>query len=106
MEILYDFFCHSDIDYSYVYDNLHIFKWDSLHLEKFYDVIFIDSYEADISIYEKLSKKVNLTIAIDDYERINYPTKVIINFAAKADETFFKKEKKKGVFIRGGVYSY
>jgi spore coat polysaccharide biosynthesis predicted glycosyltransferase SpsG len=99
-----DFFLHSDIDYSYVYDNLHIFKWDSLHLEKFYDVIFIDSYEADISIYEKLSKKVNLTIAIDDYERINYPTKVIINFAAKADETFFKKREKEKEYLLGVEY--
>jgi len=99
-----DFFLDSDIDYSYIYSDLHIFKWNNLLLEDFYDVIFIDSYEADEKIYESLAKCSKFSVAIDDYERINYPAKMIINFAAKADEIFFKKRESEKEYLLGLDY--
>ncbi len=95
------FFLDSDIDYSYIYDSLYTFEWDKLLLKEFYDVIFIDSYEADVRMYQKLDKSAKLSIAIDDYERISYPTNVIINFAAKADKIFFKKRENKKEYLLG-----
>ena len=82
-----------------------MFRWDDFLFEDLlYDVIFIDSYEADESIYQKLTKCSRFTIAIDDYKRINYPTKIIINFAVEAEKIFFNKKEKEKKYLLGLDY--
>lgn len=87
-----DFFLDSDIDYRYIFDNLQYFEWSNFILQKTYDVIFIDSYEANLLIYKLISKSTKIPIYIDDYERLPYPKGIIINFAPNAKEIFFKNK--------------
>jgi UDP-2,4-diacetamido-2,4,6-trideoxy-beta-L-altropyranose hydrolase len=54
-------------------------SFDSLSPIKTNDIAIIDSYLADENIYKQLAKYFNKVIAIDDYNRINYPVDVIIN---------------------------
>jgi spore coat polysaccharide biosynthesis predicted glycosyltransferase SpsG len=102
--IFIDFFLETDINYDYKFDNLIYFKWEDLKINKFYDAIFIDSYEADISIYEFLSQKSKISIYIDDYERMIYPKGIIINFAPDAKELFFKNKKDENDYLLGIDY--
>lgn len=97
-------FLDSDINYDYKFKNLTYFKWEELNINIHYDVIFIDSYEATEDIYNTLQKKTNLVIYIDDYERINYPKGIIINFAPDSKELFFKNRNKDSEYLLGLDY--
>lgn len=97
-------FLDSDINYDYKFKNLTYFKWEELNINIHYDVIFIDSYEATEDIYNTLQKKTNLGIYIDDYERINYPKGIIINFAPDSKELFFKNRNKDSEYLLGLDY--
>lgn len=102
MEI--NFFLDSDINYDYKFNNLSYFKWDELNVNVYYDAIFIDSYEATEEMYNKLQKKTNLGIYIDDYERINYPKGIIINFAPDSKKIFFKNKNESSEYLLGLDY--
>ena len=67
-------------------------------------MIFIDSYEATEDIYNTLQKKTNLVIYIDDFERIDYPKGIIINFAPDSKELFFKNRNKNSEYLLGLDY--
>ncbi len=97
-------FLDSDINYDYKFKNLTYFKWEELNINIHYDVIFIDSYEATEDIYNTLQKKTNLGIYIDDYERIDYPKGIIINFAPDSKELFFKNRNKDNEYLLGIDY--
>lgn len=99
-----NFFLDSDINYDYKFKNLTYFKWEELNINIHYDVIFIDSYEATEEIYNTLQKKTNIGIYIDDYERINYPKGIIINFAPDSKELFFKNKNKNSEYLLGLDY--
>lgn len=43
------------------------------------DIVIIDSYLADISLYEKISKKVSLVVYLDDNNRLKYPNGIVVN---------------------------
>lgn len=83
-----EFFLDSDIDYSQSFAGIKPFKWDRVNCTTTYDIIFIDSYEADISQYNKLQSHSQLCVYIDDFQRLSYPAGIIINFAPKAPEMF------------------
>ena len=97
-------FLDSDINYDYKFKNLTYFKWEELNINIHYDVIFIDSYEATEDIYNNLQKKTNLVIYIDDFERIDYPKGIIINFAPDSKELFFKNRNKNSEYLLGLDY--
>lgn len=97
-------FLDSDIKYDYKFKNLTYFKWEELNINIHYDVIFIDSYEATEDIYNNLQKKTNLVVYIDDYERIDYPKGIIINFAPDSKELFFKNKNKNSEYLLGLDY--
>lgn len=97
-------FLDSDINYDYKFKNLTYFKWEELNINIHYDVIFIDSYEATEDIYNTLQKKTNLGIYIDDFERIDYPKGIIINFAPDSKELFFKNRNKDNEYLLGIDY--
>lgn len=99
-----NFFLDSDINYDYKFKNLTYFKWEELNINIHYDVIFIDSYEATEDIYNTLQKKTNLGIYIDDFERIDYPKGIIINFAPDSKELFFKNRNKDNEYLLGIDY--
>ncbi len=88
-----DFFLDSDISFDYKFDDLKYFSWDKFFLDKKYDVIFMDSYEADYKIYENISKNSKVAVYIDDYKRLDYPKGIIINFLPDASNVFYKDKK-------------
>lgn len=96
-----DFFLDSDINYSYICQDIQYFNWKSFSLDNNYDIIFIDSYEANFDIYTTIQKHAKIAIYIDDYGRLNYPQGVIINFAPDSNELFFNKKKQKHTYLLG-----
>ncbi len=98
------FFVDSDIDFSYKFNDITCFKWADFRIVGKYDIIFIDSYEADILIYEKVSNSCKLAVFIDDYCRLDYPKGVILNFAPDAQEQFFKLKETKHTHLLGLNY--
>ena len=99
-----DFFLDSDIDFSYKFNDLKSFTWDNFELQKKYDVIFIDSYEATLTIYQEASNNSKIAIFLDDENRLNYPKGVIINFAPDANEKFFSKKDENKSYLLGLDY--
>ena len=98
------FFLDSDINYDDKFTDINYFQWDSFQLMQEYDIIFIDSYEADIKIYESIVKKCKVAVYIDDFSRLKYPKGVILNFAPDAREVFFKEEMEKYTYLLGLKY--
>lgn len=61
-----------------------IFNWTKnerklLEKIKKADVVIVDSYLANIGLYEKISKTVKLSVYYDDNNRIEYPCGIVIN---------------------------
>lgn len=98
------FFLDSDIDFSYKFSDLRPFIWDEFHIDDTYDIIFIDSYEASIDIYNTIAKSALVPVFIDDYGRLEYPKGVIINFAPDAQELFFRDKNPKNKYLLGIEY--
>ena len=99
------FFLDSDINFDHKFNNINYFKWREFSLlEKYYDIIFIDSYDADISIYNKIFRACKIAVYIDDYKRLDYPKGVILNFAPDAKEVFFKQKNDKYKYLLGLKY--
>ncbi|MFZ3053678.1 MAG: hypothetical protein WA099_09745 [Sulfuricurvum sp.] len=102
--IIGSFFLDSDIDFSYKFSDLHPFIWGEFHIDDTYDIIFIDSYEASIDIYNTIAKSARVPVFIDDYGRLEYPNGVIINFAPDAQELFFHDKNPKNLYLLGVDY--
>lgn len=43
------------------------------------DIVVVDSYLANMEIYKNISKKTNLTVYIDDNNRLDYPKGIVVN---------------------------
>ncbi len=99
-----DFFVDSDINFDEKMPNLQYFTWETLELTKHYDIIFIDSYIADIEIYTILQKSSQLCVYLDDFARLEYPQGLIINFAPDAQELFFQEKKAGYSYLLGLDY--
>lgn len=69
----------------------------------FYDIIIIDSYKQPVSTYSTFSKLTSLLVVIDDYNRIDYPARVIINPTPKID-FIYKKDKDK-IYLLGEKFT-
>ncbi|WP_457642746.1 UDP-2,4-diacetamido-2,4,6-trideoxy-beta-L-altropyranose hydrolase [Persephonella sp.] len=57
------------------------------------DIVVIDSYLADKTFYEKVSKIVKVPVYIDDNKRIDYPEGVVINGNIYAKELDYPSKK-------------
>ena len=55
------------------------------------DIAIIDSYLADLTFYEKISKLVNLPVYYDDNNRIEYPSGVVVNGNIHAKDLDYPK---------------
>lgn len=77
--------------------NYYLFNWLK-NKEKLYnkiigsDIVIVDSYLADYSIYEKISNLAKIPVFIDDTLRLDYPPGVIINTTINKK---FKKQAEK-----------
>ena len=49
------------------------------------DIVIIDSYLANLEIYEKISKKVSLAVYLDDNKRFEYPSGIVVNGLINAE---------------------
>jgi len=98
------FFIDSDINFDDKFENLHYFSWDTLSIKQKYDVILIDSYEADLKIYNMLQQHTKLLICIDDFNRLDYPSGMIINFAPNAENLHYSTKKKNYTYLLGLEY--
>lgn len=95
------FFLDSDIDFNYKFDDIHYFKWEEFKINGLYDIIFIDSYEADIDIYNTIAQSCKIAVYLDDYKRLPYPKGIILNFSPDADERFYKEKDKMHTYLLG-----
>lgn len=71
--------------------NYELFNWLNererlFNLLKDSDVIVIDSYLADYEIYEMISKLSNVPIYVDDNNRIQYPSGIVLNGSIFVEE--------------------
>ncbi len=98
------FFLDSDICFDDKFKDITYFKWKDFKLNSSYDIIFIDSYEADIDIYNTISNSCKVAVYIDDFKRFDYPKGVILNFAPDAKDIFYKLRDKKHTYLLGLKY--
>ncbi|MEA3347021.1 MAG: glycosyltransferase [Candidatus Auribacterota bacterium] len=79
--------------------NVSVFNWcehkgTTLELVKNSDVTVIDSYLAEKSLYDVLSKAASgRLLMIDDYNRIEYPRGVVVNPSVGRDELDYPKKE-------------
>jgi len=98
------FFLDSDMDFSDKFDDLISFSWSDFKLNNDYDIIFIDSYEANLDIYKTISLSTKIAVYIDDFARLAYPKGIIFNFLPDSMEEFFKQEHDKYTYFIGLDY--
>ena len=67
------------------------------------DIVIIDSYLADLSLYEKISELAKVSVYIDDNKRLDYPKGVILNGAIYAKELNYS-QKEKQIYLLGTRY--
>ena len=60
--------------------NVRNFNWlNDLSVISKADIVVIDSYLADLDVYNKISSKVPLVVYVDDNNRLNYPEGIVVN---------------------------
>ncbi len=67
------------------------------------DIILIDSYLADVSLYKKIADLAKTSVYLDDNIRLKYPRGVVINGAIGAEKLPYPKSFKKK-YLLGGKY--
>lgn len=78
-------------------------KSELFELVKNADIIIIDSYLADISFYETLSRLVKIPVYIDDTKRLDYPKGIVVNGSIYAKEINYP-EKENITYLLGTKY--
>jgi len=94
--ILPEFIINGDNNIEYLLKdvNYQIFNWldeksKLFEMIKDADIAIIDSYLADISVYNTLSELVKLSVYIDDNKRLNYPKGIVVNGGIYAEELIY-----------------
>ena len=67
------------------------------------DIAIIDSYLADISFYEEISKLVKIAAYIDDNKKLDYPKGIVVNGSIYAEKLNYPK-KEGIVYLLGPKY--
>lgn len=98
------FFLDSEINFDDKFDGMSYFKWQNLHINIHYDIIFIDSYEANLDHYQLIAESCQKPVYIDDYKRLNYPAGTILNFSPDANDSFYKHKNKQHNYLLGLEY--
>ena len=72
--------------------NVDIINWlDDLSVISKADIVIIDSYLADIDVFNEISNIVPLVAYVDDNNRLNYPKGIVINGTLDASNMDYKK---------------
>ncbi len=79
-------------NYEWVYSNL-----------KSADILIIDSYQPSKEFLYKLKELAKLCVFFDDYNRVEYPDGIIVNFSFITDRLFCKKLKNR-IYLLGEKY--
>ena len=98
------FFLKSDINFSNRFKQINYRNWHSESINYEFDIAVIDSYIAGIEIYKKISEQSSIAIYIDDYERMDYPKGLIVNFSPEAKTKFFHTRQSKHKYLLGLNY--
>ena len=98
------FFLDSDTNFDDKFDGITYFNWQNLSINVGYDIILIDSYEANIENYQLIAASCKTPVYIDDYERLHYPTGTIINFSPNANDSFYKHKNIHSNYLLGLKY--
>jgi spore coat polysaccharide biosynthesis predicted glycosyltransferase SpsG len=97
-------FLDSNVLFDDKFKDITYFDWSDFELTNKYDIIFIDSYEANIEVYRKIASSCKVAVYIDDFKRLNYPKGIILNFAPDADKLFYKLREEKHSYLLGLKY--
>jgi len=97
-------FLDSNLSFDDKFKGITYFSWKDFKLIEDYDIIFIDSYEASIEIYHKISQACKVAVYVDDFKRFDYPKGVVLNFSPDAGETLFKYRKDIHIYLLGLNY--
>ena len=68
------------------------------------EIVIIDSYLADISLYEQISCLTKVPVYIDDIKRLDYPRGIVVNGGIFAEELSYN-EINGALFLLGTRYS-
>lgn len=98
------FFLQGDNALQHKQNNISPFKWNELLIADDYDIIFIDSYQAQLKHYQLLTKHCQLAVFIDDFNRLDYPDGVILNFSPDAEKKFSHCKKASQDYLLGLNY--
>jgi len=99
------FFLDSDVRFDDRFNDIYYFKWESFEIEKDnYDIVVIDSYEASLEKYVKISNACKVAVYLDDFKRLDYPKGVIVNFAPESEENFYQFKQAKHHHLLGLQY--
>lgn len=98
------FFLDSDINFDEKFDNIIYFEWATLSITNNYDIIFIDSYEANIEHYQLITESCQKPVYIDDYKRLNYPEGTILNFSPDANNSLYQHKIENYTYLLGLEY--
>ncbi len=87
----------NNIEYLLKNVNYQIFNWldernKLFEMVKNADIAIIDSYLADISVYNTLSELVKLSVYIDDNKRLDYPKGIVLNGNIHAEKLNYPKK--------------
>ena len=66
-------------------------------------IAIIDSYLADVRFYKRISSKVEISVYIDDNNRLDYPRGFVVNGAIYAEELNYRK-RGDTAYLLGGRY--
>ncbi len=99
----------NNIEYLFKDVNCQIFNWlgernKLFTIIKDADIAIIDSYLADISLYNKIANLVKISVYIDDNKRLDYPKGIVLNGNIHAET--LKYPKKDGItYLLGAKYT-
>lgn len=87
----------NDIEYLLKDINYQIFNWldernKLFTIIKNTDIAIIDSYLADISVYNKITNLVKISVYIDDNKRLDYPKGIMLNGNIHAETLNYPKK--------------
>ena len=72
--------------------NVDIIKWvEDLSVISKADIVIVDSYLANVDIFEEISNKVHLVAFVDDNNRLDYPKGIIVNGTLDASNMDYQK---------------
>ena len=70
-----------------------LFNWlEDISFLNTLDIVIIDSYMVNLSLYEKIFNKVSLTVYLDDNNRFNYPKGIVINGLINASSLNYSQD--------------